>query len=204
MDYRTITQQQMEYNGPFLSCPLVKHLREKEKLKGQADEQIIETITQMIPPSSDDNQRTKALISYIALGGSLASLGTICYIYFNGPPKAPDCMNDAVINQVYEYCNKFFSKYIQGRDKSNCEIDIENYNRDNEEYIIKLQQAMYSLLAFTSTLSMSDKISEVSGWVTNKFKNSRCSIMGGRTRRRKSRRHMKKRKSRRRRRTSRK
>lgn len=183
MDYRTVNKLQSEYEGPFLSCPLLKYLQEKDKLKKQADEEIITTITQMIPPSSDDKAKTKALLSYIALGGSLLSLGTICYIYYQGPPVAPVCMNDSLINQVYEYCNKFFYKYVRGNSNTSCELEISEFERENTEYRNNIQMSIIGHIGITSLLFMGDKIEQVSNWVKTKYNNSSCTMMGGKRRR---------------------
>jgi len=83
----------------------------KEKLMN--DEKIINEIIQEIPAgeSSNKQQKITALLSYIALGGSILSLGSIFYLYFNGEPVPPECMNDSTYNTIIEECNKLFTTY---------------------------------------------------------------------------------------------
>ena len=153
----------------------------KEKLMN--DEKIINEIIQEIPAgeSSNKQQKITALLSYIALGGSILSLGSIFYLYFNGEPVPPECMNDSTYNTIIEACNKLFTTYWKNEEKTSCEIEIDNFNRANVEYYEGLQQLM-SMFVVTSVMAGVNKIAQVSRWVKNRFSQSSCSIQGGRRR----------------------
>ena len=153
----------------------------KEKLMN--DEKIINEIIQEMPAgeSSNKQQKITALLSYIALGGSILSLGSIFYLYFNGEPVPPECMNDSTYNTIIEGCNKLFTTYWKNEEKTSCEIEIDNFNRANVEYYEGLQQLM-SMFVVTSVMAGANKIAQVSRWVKNRFSQSSCSIQGGRRR----------------------
>jgi hypothetical protein len=166
------------------------------------DEKIIESITQEIPNgTSSRQQKVTALLSYIALGGSILSLGGMFYLYFNGEPVPPEeCMDDSTYNMIIESCNKLFTTYWKNEDKTSCEIQIDNFNNATAEYNNTLDMLRQSLIG-SSVAYGAIKIVQVASWVKKRFSDSMCSVQGGRRRYKKkgkSRRRTKKRKSRRR------
>jgi hypothetical protein len=154
----------------------------KEKLMN--DERILNDIMQEIPVDKiSKQQQITALLSYIALGGSILSLGSIFYLYFNGEPVPPECMNDSVYNTIVETCNKLFTTYWKNEERTSCEIEIDNFNTANTEYYEGLQQLANTFI-ITSVIAGVNKIAKISRWVKNHFSQSSCSVQGGRRRRR--------------------
>lgn len=181
--------------------PRCVRLNRLELEKIERDKRIIETITQEISPEGNSNkqERITALLSYIALGGSLLSLGGIFYLYFNGAPVPPECMDDSTYNKIIENCNKLFTMYWKGEDKTSCELDIDKFNRDSATYYDGLQY-LINTFVLTSFVTGATKIVQVSKWVKKRFSESMCTVQGGRRtyrKKRKSRRYANKRKSRR-------
>jgi hypothetical protein len=154
----------------------------KEKLMN--DERILNDIMQELPVDKiSKQQQITALLSYIALGGSILSLGSIFYLYFNGEPVPPECMNDSVYNTIVETCNKLFTTYWKKEERTSCEIEIDNFNTANTEYYEGLQQLTNTFI-ITSVIAGVNKIAQISRWVKNHFSQSSCSVQGGRRRRR--------------------
>jgi hypothetical protein len=178
--------------------PRCVRLNKLNQAKLMNDEKILNEITSEISPGGrlTEKEQSTALLSYIALGGSLLSLGSIFYLYFNGEPVSPECMNDNTYNTIVETCNKLFTTYWKNEDKTSCEIEMENFNAANAAYYERLTMLTGTFLS-TSVYLGASKIGQIASWVKNKLKLSSCSVQGGRRRYRKTRKHTKKSKSRR-------
>ena len=195
-------ESSIQYTMDPRSVPRCVRLKEIDKARIMKDNMIINSITQEIPNgNSSKQQKITALLSYIALGGSILSLGGMFYLYFNGEPVPPEeCMDDSTYNMIIESCNKLFTTYWKNEDKTSCEIQIDNFNSATAEYNNTLEMLTRSLMG-SSVAYGAIKIVQVASWVKKRFSDSMCSVQGGRRRYRKrgkSRRLTKKRKSRRR------
>jgi hypothetical protein len=195
-------ESSIQYTMDPRSVPRCVRINAINKARIMNDEKIIESITQEIPNgTSSRQQKVTALLSYIALGGSILSLGGMFYLYFNGEPVPPEeCMDDSTYNMIIESCNKLFTTYWKNEDKTSCEIQIDNFNNATAEYNNTLDMLRQSLIG-SSVAYGAIKIVQVASWVKKRFSDSMCSVQGGRRRYKKkgkSRRRTKKRKSRRR------
>jgi hypothetical protein len=180
--------------------PRCVRLNEINNAKLLNDRRVLEIITQDISTgTSNKEKKITALLSYIALGGSVLSLGGIFYLYFNGEPVPPECIDDSIYNTIIETCNKLFTTYWKNQDKTSCEIEIDNFNNATAEYNNTLEMLTRSLIV-SSVAAGTSKIVQVSKWVKSRFSESMCTVQGGRRRHRKQRkssRYTKKKKSRR-------
>ena len=193
------SESSVNYTGDPTFVPRCVRLNQIEKARIMKDEMIINSITQEIPnETSSKQQKITALLSYIALGGSILSLGGIFYLYFNGEPVPPEeCMNDSTYNMVIQSCNKLFTTYWKNEDKTSCEIQIDNFKNATIEYNNTLEMLTRSLIG-SSVAYGAIKIVQVASWVKKRFSDSMCSVQGGRRLYRKggkSRRRTKKKKS---------
>ena len=174
------------YKGSPTFVPRCVRLKKIDEARVKNDEVIINQITTEIPTGNiKKHEKITALLSYIALGGSILSLGGIFYLYFNGEPIPPEeCMNDSTYNTIIETCNKIFATYWQNQDKSSCEIEIDNFNAATETYNTTLGMLTKSLVV-SSLFAGANKIAQVSKWVKKRFSESMCAVQGGRRRYRK-------------------